>query len=67
MGFFDSLGSALGSAVGHATKAMQEVEDWKERLRGTSPGELKDIAQRGSPVSKKMGAALLLKEMGYGN
>ncbi len=29
--------------------------------------ELKRIAQTGSPTSKRMGACLLLKEMGYGN
>ncbi len=67
MGFFDSLGSAFGAAAGHMAKTTQEANEWKERLRGKSPDELKSIARTGSPVAKKMGAALLLKEMGYGS
>lgn len=67
MGFFDSLGSAFGAAAGHAVKTTQEAQEWKERLRGKSPEELKNIARTGSPTAKKMGAVLLLKEMGYGN
>lgn len=41
--------------------------DLANRLQGKSVEELKRIAQTGSPVSKKMGACLLLREMGYGN
>ena len=44
-----------------------EAYEWKDRIQGKSVEELKRIAQTGSPVSKKMGACLLLREMGYGN
>lgn len=67
MGFWDALGTAAGKAVKKMTDTNNEAYEWKDRLQGKSVEELKRIAQAGSPVSKKMGACLLLREMGYGN
>ena len=67
MGFWDALGTAAGKAVKKVADTNKEAFEWKDRLQGKSVEELKRIAQTGSPVSKKMGACLLLREMGYGN
>ena len=67
MGFWDALGTAAGKAVKKVNNTNKEAYEWKDRLQGKSIDELKRIAQTGYPVSKKMGAMLLLKEMGYGN
>ncbi len=67
MGFWDALGTAAGKAVKKMADTKNEAYEWKDRLQGKSVEELKRIAQTGSPVSKKMGACLLLREMGYGN
>lgn len=63
MGFFD----LLGAAANKLKETNNEAYEWKSRLQGKSVEELKRIAQTGSPTSKRMGACLLLKEMGYGN
>ena len=67
MGFWDALGTAAGKAVKKMADTSNEAYEWKDRLQGKSVEELKRIAQKGSPVAKKMGACLLLREMGYGN
>ena len=67
MGFWDALGTAAGKTVKKVADTNKEAYEWKDRLQGKSVEELKRIAQTGSPVSKKMGACLLLREMGYGN
>ena len=64
MGFWDALGTAAGKAVKKVNNTNKEAYEWKDRLQGKSIDELKRIAQTGYPVSKKMGAMLLLKEMG---
>lgn len=67
MGFWDALGTAAGNAVKKMKDTNDEAYEWKDRLQGKSADELKRIVQTGYPVSKKMGAMLLLKEMGYGS
>ena len=67
MGFWDALGTAAGNAVKKMKDTNDEAYEWKDRLQGKSVDELKRIVQTGYPVSKKMGAMLLLKEMGYGS
>lgn len=66
MGFWDALGTAAGKAVKAMKDTNNEAYEWKDRLQGKSVDELKRILQTGSPMSKRMGAMLLLKEMGYG-
>lgn len=63
MGFFDFLKS-----VNTGLKNIQsEANEWRNKLESKSDQELMHIARNGSPTAKKMGAAMLLKERGYGN
>lgn len=66
MGFFDSLGEAVKYAGEKARKFNDEAYQWRDRLEGKSVEELRKIAASGTPVAKRMGACMLLKEMGYG-
>ena len=66
MGFGDVLGRAVGKVIKAIKATNNEAYEWKDRLQGKSVDELKRILQTGSPMSKRMGAMLLLKEMGYG-
>ena len=68
MGFLDSFGSAMGSAMGNMAKTSSDAHAYKEQYRGKSAEELKRIfSSSSSSRAEKMAAAALLREMGYGN
>lgn len=64
MGFFDSLGSGLGSFAATVKNTNQEVNKYKQHYMGMSRENLKREIQRTSG-NKRLGAMAAYKEM-YG-